>query len=131
MQVEIIYRANAKDSLPWERLTDTIHERAARGAEVVLATAHVRQVRVQDGEIGSEHGRRDLAAIGTVTEEGVDEAGGFSREGELDGAAEAGCCRGIVLGPAIVGTAGKREVGLGFIGGGRHGGVFLYWAAVE
>lgn len=67
-------------------------------------------MRVEDREVGSEHGRRDLATVGAVADEGVCESGGFGREGELHGAAEAGCRRGVVLGPAIAGTAGKGEV---------------------
>ena len=35
MQVKIIHRANTQDALPRERLTNTIHERPARGAKVV------------------------------------------------------------------------------------------------
>ena len=90
----------------------------------------MRQVRVEDGEVGGEHGRGDLATVGAVADEGANEAGGLGREGELHGATEAGCCRGVVFGPAVVGAAGKGEVGLGFIGSGSHGGVFLYCGIV-
>lgn len=81
-------------------------------------------MRVEDGEVGGKHGCRDLAAVGAVADEGADETRSLGREGELDGAAEAGCRCGVVLGPAIVGSAGKWEVGLGFIGSGNHGGEF-------
>lgn len=97
----------------------------------------MRQVRVEDGEVGGEHGRGDLATVGAVADEGANEAGGLGREGELHGATEAGCCRGVVFGPAVVGAAGKGEVRLGFIGNGSHGGVFLYcgivilWGSVD
>lgn len=82
-------------------------------------------MRVENGKVGGEHGCRDLPAVGTVADEGAHETRFLGREGELDGAAEASCRCGVVLGPAIVGSAGKGEVGLGFIGSGRHGGEFL------
>ncbi|KFX93162.1 hypothetical protein O988_06958 [Pseudogymnoascus sp. VKM F-3808] len=112
----IIHRANAKDTHPRELLANTIHQRPASATEIV---------RVEDGEVGGEHGRRDLATVAAVAEEAADEAGLLGREGELHGAAEAGRCRGVVLGPAVGGAAGKRKVGLGFVELGGHGGVFL------
>lgn len=84
-------------------------------------------MRVEDCEVGGEHGCRDLATVGAVADEGAGESGSFGREGELHGATEAGCRRGVVLGPAIVGSAGKGEVGLGFIWSGSHGSVYLLW----
>ncbi|KFY32847.1 hypothetical protein V495_08678 [Pseudogymnoascus sp. VKM F-4514 (FW-929)] len=139
----IIHRANAKDAHPRELLANTIHQRPTRAAEivshllprldsfrlskrlpVVLAT-QVRQVRVEDCEVGGEHGRGDLATVAAVAEEAADEAGLLGWEGELHGAAEAGRRRRVVLRPAVGGAAGKRKVGLGFIELGGHGGVFL------
>lgn len=45
---------------------------------------------------------------------------------QLHGATEA--CRGrfIFFGPSVVGAAGQRDVGFGFIGGGGHDCVLLY-----
>ncbi len=37
----------------------------------VLLTAEVLEMRVEDGEVGCEHGCRDLVAVVTVTDEGV------------------------------------------------------------
>ena len=69
MQMETVHRANAQDTLSREPLTDTIHERAAGGAEIVghqlarsdgarlavsdqvFATADVGEMRVSDGEV--------------------------------------------------------------------------------
>jgi hypothetical protein len=92
MQMEIVHGADAQDAEARERRADAVHERAARRAEVVghgaaradcarlaegrevLAAAQVLQVRVGDGEVGREHGRGDLAAVGAVAEEGTDQA---------------------------------------------------------
>lgn len=82
-------------------------------------------MRVEDGKVGGEHRRRDLATVAAVAYEGAGEARGFGREGELHGAAEAGRCRGVILSPTVVGTAGEGEVRLGFVRNGSHGGVFL------
>ncbi|KFX89183.1 hypothetical protein V490_07187 [Pseudogymnoascus sp. VKM F-3557] len=107
----IIHRANAKDAHPRELLANTIHQRPTRAAEIVshllprldsfrlskslqvVLAAQVRQVRVEDGEVGGEHGRCDLATVAAVAEKAADEAGLLGREGELHGAAEAGRCR--------------------------------------
>ena len=90
MQIEIVHGADAQDAVAPEGRADAVHERAARGAEVighgvargdgarlaerfeVVAPAQVRQVSVGDGEVGGEHGGRDLAAVGAVADEGVD-----------------------------------------------------------
>lgn len=110
MQMEIIHRAKPQDPLPGKLVADAIHERAAGGAEVVghplargdgarlavrgqvLAAAHVREMRVQDGEVRGEHRGGDFAAVRAVADEGADEAWGLRGECELHGAAEAGCC---------------------------------------
>jgi hypothetical protein len=44
----------------------------AKGFELVLA-ADVLEVRVEDGEVGGEHGGCQLAAVGAVADEAVDE----------------------------------------------------------
>jgi len=77
---------------PRESRADAVHERAARGTEVVghgvvrdddarltegvqvVAAAQLLQVRVGDGEVGCEHGRGDFAAVRAVANEGVDQA---------------------------------------------------------
>lgn len=46
----------------------------AEGFEVGAA-AQVLEVAVGDGEVGGEHGGSDFVAVGTVADEGVDEAG--------------------------------------------------------
>jgi len=46
--------------------------------------------------------------------------GGGIYECKLDGAAETGCCCFVFFGIAVVGEAGERDVGFGFIGGGSH-----------
>jgi len=51
-------------------------------------------------------------------------------ECELYGAAEACSCRFVLLGPAILGAAGKRNVGFGFVCGCGHGLVFSVWKRV-
>ena len=95
MQAEIVHGANAQDAAPRPARADAVHERAARGAEVVghgvagadgarlgegrepVAAAQVREVGVGDGEVGGEHGGGDLVAVGAVADEAVDEAGGL------------------------------------------------------
>lgn len=47
--------------------------RLAERLEAVLP-ARVLKVRVLDGEVAGEHGRRDLAAVDAVADEGVDDA---------------------------------------------------------
>lgn len=102
VQMEVVYGADAQDTLPRETRADAVHERAARGAEVighgvagadgavlaerleVVAAAQVLQVRVGDGEVGCEHGRRDLAAVGAVADEGGDQAGTLGWLGGLE-----------------------------------------------
>lgn len=105
MQVEVVDGADAQDALAREGRTDAVHERAACHAEVVghevapadgarlteslqvLAAANVPQVRVRDGEVGSEHGSGDFAAIGAVADEGVDQAVPVGRLEIVSGAA--------------------------------------------
>lgn len=98
MQTEIIHSANTQYRHRREGRADAVHERAARRTEVVghgrvwpnrgdsigpalevLAAAHVFQILVVDGEVGSEHGRGELAAINTVADESVDQARSFGR----------------------------------------------------
>ena len=92
-QMEIVNGADAQDALARAAGADAVHERAARGAEVVghgvargdgprlakglkvVAAAHVLEVRVGDGEVGCEHGGGDFAAVGAVADEAVDQTG--------------------------------------------------------
>ena len=87
--MEIVHGAKAQEVLPWERLTDAIHERAAGGAEIVghhlarvdgarlavcrqvVTAAEVREMRVKNSEVRSEHRRCDLAAVGAVADKGA------------------------------------------------------------
>ena len=93
VQMEIVHGADAQDALSRPARADAVHERAARGAEVighgvargdgtglakglqVFAAAQVPEVSVRDGEVGREHGRGDFAAVGAVADEAVDQAG--------------------------------------------------------
>lgn len=97
VQVEIVYGADAQDALPGESRADAVHQRPARGTEVVghgvsrgggarlapgrqvLAAAEVSDVLVVNHEVGGEHGSGDFAAIRTVAHEGVDQAWAFGR----------------------------------------------------
>lgn len=91
-QVEVVDGPDAQDARPGVSRRHTVHEgpagrteevghlvaRAdclglAPAAEVLLAPK-VLQVLVVDGEVGREHGGRDLAAVCAVAHEGVDEA---------------------------------------------------------
>jgi hypothetical protein len=97
VQREIVHGAYAQDTHVRESRADAIHERAARGTEVVghgvarldgvrgngarlaeslqvFAAAQVLQVRVGDGEVGCEHGRGDFVAVGAVADEAADQA---------------------------------------------------------
>lgn len=91
--MEIVNGADAQDAPPRVAGADAVHERAARGTEVVghgvargdgtrlaeglqvVLAAEVLEVRVGDGEVGCEHGRGDFAAVGAVADEAVDQAG--------------------------------------------------------
>ena len=91
--MEIVNGADAQDALAGPARADAVHERAARGAEVVghgvargdgaglakglqvVAAAQVPEVLVRDGEVGREHGGGDFAAVGAVADEAVDQAG--------------------------------------------------------
>jgi hypothetical protein len=89
---EIIYTAYMQDTYTRESCTDVIHERAARGTEVVgygvvlagsfyensarlteglqaVAAAQVLQVRIVDREISCMHGCGELVAIRAVADE--------------------------------------------------------------
>jgi hypothetical protein len=86
VQMKIVHRANTQDTPSRERLTDTIHERAAGGAEIVghqlargdgarlgvscqtVAAAEVGEMCVGDGEVRGEHRRRDFAAVSAVAD---------------------------------------------------------------
>ena len=88
--MEIVHGADTQDTHPGERRADAVHQGAARRTEVIghsvlrgdgarlaeglqgVAAAHVLQVRVGDGEVGCEHGRRDFAAVRAVTDKGGD-----------------------------------------------------------
>ena len=92
VQMEIVHGADAQDALARPARADAVHERAARGAEVVghgvargdgarlakglqvFAAAQVPEVGVGDGEVGREHGRGDFAAVCAVADEAVDQA---------------------------------------------------------
>lgn len=87
--MEIIHRANAQDVLPRKSRSNAVHERAARGTEIIghgvtrgdgarlteglqaIPAAQVLQVRVGHGEVGREHGRGNFAAVCAVADEGV------------------------------------------------------------
>lgn len=89
--MEIVHGANAQNAHTGEARTDAVHERAARGTEMVghgvaggdgarlaegfqiVAAADVLEVSGGDGEVGGEHGGGDFAAVGAVADEGVEE----------------------------------------------------------
>jgi len=94
VQREIIHTANAQNTHAREGCTDAVHERAARGTEVVghvvvlarsfekhsarlavclqvVAATQMFQVRVIDREVGRMHGCRKLVAVRAVTDEGA------------------------------------------------------------
>jgi len=93
MQIEIIHRPNATDISSWARPIETIHERAAGLTEIVghrisrgdgfrlavscqvVAATDVGEIRIEDGKVRGEHGRRDLAAVGAVADKTGDQAG--------------------------------------------------------
>lgn len=93
MQAEVVHSPDAKDAHAGVPGADAVHERAARGAEVVrhgvarrdslglrvglevFAPAQVLEVGVVHHEVGGEHGRRNLAAVGAVAHEDPVEAG--------------------------------------------------------
>ena len=97
LQVEILNSADTQDTLPRETRADAVHERTARGTEVVdhgvarangtmlaeglqiVAAAQVLQVGVGDGEVGCEHRRGDFAAVRAVADEGIDKAWALGR----------------------------------------------------
>jgi len=92
MKIEVIDGANTQDTLTWKGLAHAVHECPARRAEVVchqfartnrvrlteglevVTATNVFQVGIGNGEVRSEHGRRDLAAIGAIAHECVDQA---------------------------------------------------------
>ncbi len=96
VQLEIVHGTKAQDT--HSRGPNTIHERAAGGAEIVghqlargdgarlaesrqvVAAADVGEMYVEDGEIRGEHRRRDLAAVGAVANKGVEQAGPLGGE---------------------------------------------------
>lgn len=119
------------------RLTRPYRLRLAVRLEAVLS-AHVLEERVLDGEVASEHGRRDLAAVGTVADECANEALALNRlfagahasalpqtrliapehltyKSELHGATVTSGRGLALLRPAIVGEAGERNVRLGLV----------------
>lgn len=92
VQIEVVHGADAQNTLSRKPRADAVHERAARGAEVVghevargdglglteggqvFAAAQVFEVRVGDGEVGREHGRGDFSTVRAVADEGGDQA---------------------------------------------------------
>jgi len=90
LQIKVVDRADARDQRAREARRDSVHERAADGAEVVLhgvaaldrlalrefgelvAAAHVHGFGLLDDEVGGEHGSGDFAAVAAVADEGVD-----------------------------------------------------------
>lgn len=96
MQAEIIHRPNAEDARARVPGADAIHERAARGTEIVghgvarlnglglrkslevVAPAHVLEVGVVHHEVRREHGGRDLSAVCAIAHEGPQETGAVS-----------------------------------------------------
>lgn len=94
-QVEVVDGADAQDAGAGPAGADAVHEGAADLAEVVghgaagldglllavgvevLLAPQVLQVRVGDGEVGGEHGGRDLVAVAAVADEGVEQAWAF------------------------------------------------------
>ena len=95
MKVEIIHGADAQDAFARESATNTVHERAARRAEVVghlvarrdsvrlaeslevISATHVLQKLVVHCEVGGEHGCANLVAVRTIADEGVEQARGL------------------------------------------------------
>ena len=96
--MEVVHRADTQDTPSRKCFTDTIHERAAGGAEVVghhlargdgtrlavgcqiIAATDVDKMRVSDAKVRGEHRRRDLAAVGTVADKSAEEAGALGGE---------------------------------------------------
>ena len=94
--MKIVYGADAQDTVARVARADAVHERAARGTEVVghgvargdgtrlaksfqvVAAAHVLEVGVGDGEVRCEHGRGDFAAIPAVADEAIYQTGALS-----------------------------------------------------
>jgi hypothetical protein len=88
VQVEVVHSADPKNAFAWESLTNTVHQRTARKAEVVghelargdsislticfqvVPATDVLQISVVDGEVGSEHRRCDLATICAIANKG-------------------------------------------------------------
>lgn len=98
VQRKIIHAPNPQDTHPRKRRANAIHQAPTRLAEevrhrVVLAfffdkdglvlaprfwvglAAEVREVRVEDGEVGGEHGGCEFVAVGAIAEEAANEAG--------------------------------------------------------
>lgn len=93
MQTEVINGSDPGDAAARVAGADAVHERAALAAEVVrhlvaggdglargvllqlVLAAGVLHLAVLDDEVGGEHGGGDLATVGAVADEGVDEAG--------------------------------------------------------
>jgi hypothetical protein len=89
-QIEIIYGTDAQNALARGTRADAVHERTARGTEVVshgvargdgaaltvgfqvVAATEVLEVRVLDGEVGGEHGGSEFVAVEAVADEGID-----------------------------------------------------------
>lgn len=93
MQTKIIHGPHSQDTLPLKRRSDPVHQAPARLTKVIrhrvvfhwssglgeyceiLLTTDVAKRGVKNGEVCGSHGGGDFMAIGTVTDEGVDEAG--------------------------------------------------------
>ena len=92
VQSKIVHRANTQDAHSRIAAANAIHEGTTGGAKVIghrvscvdstrlreclerLTAAKVLEVRVENDKIGGEHGRCDLATIGAMAHEAVDQA---------------------------------------------------------
>lgn len=90
--MEIIHSTDTQDTMSWEGRADTVHERAACGAEVVchrtavirrdggrlfeffevLLSTQVPQVGILNDNVGCEHWCCDFVAVCAIADEGVD-----------------------------------------------------------
>lgn len=140
--MEIVHGADAQDTLARERCADAVHERAARGTEVVghgvargdgarlaegrqvVAAAQVLQVRVGDGEVGCERGRGEFEAVGAVAGGGVVQARASGWLGGLGGGVGAEGMRWI-WGARRKGVEGELAGILSHVHGGVDSGASL------
>jgi len=83
-----------------------------------------------DSEIGCEHRRGDLVAVGAIANENIDQSWALSWKCELHSAAEASSRCFILLGPAVSSQAGDRNVRFRFVCGSGHDYWILYLYAL-